>query len=59
MRNKENIEFEGEHTHIIVKTLRMRVIDLEAQVAYLYSLLDVPPLISKFSYAVDEEEDMV
>ena len=50
------LEDEGTHTHIIVKTIKKRVIDLEAQVANLYSLLDVTPLESKFSYAVEEEE---
>lgn len=54
-----DLEDDGMHTHIIVKTLRMRIIDLEAQVANLYSLLDVTPLESKFSYAVEEEEDRV
>ena len=50
------LEDEGTHTHIIVKTVKMRVIDLEAQIANLYSLLDVTPLESKFSFAVEEEE---
>ena len=50
------LEDEGTHTHIIVKTLKMRVIDLEAQIANLYSLLDTTPPESKFSYAVEEEE---
>jgi len=50
------LEDDETHTHIIVKTPRMRIIDLEAQVAHLYSLLDAIPLESKFTYAVEEKE---